>query len=72
MGDAKKIYRAGRDKLRQVGRDADGHTLADDAGNIGDSARTSLSNARDDVREGARGVKRDAERHGESGRGRRP
>jgi hypothetical protein len=49
MDDVKKTYREGEQKTKEAWRDADGHSLADDVGNVGDEIRKDLGNAGDDV-----------------------
>ena len=54
MDDLKKGYRAVETKVKEVGRELDGHSVNDDIGNAGDQARKSLGNAGDDVRRAAK------------------
>ena len=54
MDDAKKIYREGENKAREVGRELNGHDVGDDVGNLGDDIRKDLGNAGDDMRRTAK------------------
>ena len=54
MDDAKKIYREGENKVREAGREFDGHDAGDDVGNLGDDIRKDLGNAGDDMRRTAK------------------
>jgi hypothetical protein len=48
--DVKKVVREGENKVREVGRELDGHDVGDDIGNAGDDIRKDLGNAGDDIR----------------------
>ncbi len=63
MGEVKKIYREAKNKVREAGREFDGHSVNDDVGNAGDDARDRIANAGDEARKGARDARRDAELH---------
>jgi hypothetical protein len=54
MDDLKKGYRAVETKVKEVGRELDGHSLNDDIGNAGDQTRKNLGNAGDDLRRAAK------------------
>ena len=54
MDDAKKVYREGENKIREAGREMNGHDVGDDVGDLGDDIRTDLGNAGDDVRRTAK------------------
>ena len=54
MDDAKKVYREGENKVREAGREWDGHDVGDDVGNLGDDLRKDVGNAGDDIRRTAR------------------
>ena len=61
--DVKKTAREADKKLREAGREANGHDLRDDLGNLGDEIKTRVGNAGDDIRTGTQNVKREADRH---------
>ena len=63
MDSLKKTVREGGETIRKAGRDADGHDLGDDFGNLGDEVKTRIENAGDDLRSGARNAQKEAERH---------
>jgi hypothetical protein len=63
MDNLKKGYREGEKKVREVGRDIDGHDVGDDVGNLGDEIKTRVGNAGDDIRTGVRNAEDEVERH---------
>ena len=50
MDDIKRGLREAENKVKEVGRELDGHDAGDDVGNAGDDIRQGLGNAGDDVR----------------------
>ena len=54
MNEIRKALRGITTGGKRAGREADGHTLSDDIGNAGDTARKDVANARDDAREKSR------------------
>ena len=49
MDDVKKTYREGEQNAKEAARRADGESLADDIGNVGDEVRKDLGNTGDDL-----------------------
>lgn len=49
MDDVKKTYREGEQNVKEAARRADGESLADDVGNVGDEVRKDLGNTGDDL-----------------------
>ncbi|HVA84796.1 MAG TPA: hypothetical protein VNF73_00615 [Candidatus Saccharimonadales bacterium] len=61
MDDLKKGYREVETKVRETGRELDGHSLDDDIGDAGDELRKDMGNAGDDARRAVNGATREAE-----------
>lgn len=70
MDDLKRIYREGEDKVKEGGRELDGHDVGDDVGNAGDDIRKGLGNAGDDLRREGRGAEKDYEKQSDYDRDR--
>ena len=66
MDDIKRGLREAENKVKEVGRDLDGHDASDDVGNAGDDIRQGLGNAGDDLRRA--GDDAHDEAHGEADR----
>ena len=49
MDDVKKTYREGEQATKEAARRADGESVADDIGNVGDEIRKDLGNTGDDL-----------------------
>ncbi len=50
MSTAKETYRDVKQDTKKILRDADGHDITDDVGNVGDEIRKDLGNAGDEIR----------------------
>ncbi len=64
MDGIKKTVRETDKKVREAGREVDGHDVRDDVGNVGDEIKTRVGDAADDVRTGVGNLEREADRHG--------
>ena len=63
MDTTKQAYREVEQDAKKALRDADGHDIKDDLGNLGDEVRKNLENAGDEVRKNLDNAGDEVRRH---------